>query len=756
MIETDGNLFHLRTKNSSYIMRVLDTGTLDHVHYGGRTDSLSGVEHVSESFGMNICTVPYPDEDHPHYFPARILYEYPTEGAGDSREGALHADYGDGLMTLSLVYVSSRIYRGKDFSFPSHALASDDSETLEIELRDSVIDLSVLLRYTVYEEEDVIIRSAAIRNGLDHAVRLGAAASLSLDFPFSDFDLVSFDGAWGRERHEHRRPLLPGITVIDSKLGTSSNEHSPLVYLERRMTGEVYGFNLIYSGSHRETAEVSPFGKTRIITGINPYGFEWHLSPGETFETPEAVLTYSASGIDEAAIAFHKLISRYVIRGVWKDRERPVLINSWEAAYFDFDEKRLLSLAAAAAELGFELFVLDDGWFGSRRDDSRGLGDWHVNRALFPEGLEGFSRRIHEMGMMFGLWVEPEMVNQDSDLFRSHPEWRVAIPGRPAAVSRHQYVLDLSRRDVRDYLYSSLERVFSEGSVDYVKWDMNRTITDCFSSSPECRGAGEFMHRYILGLYDLLSRITARFPSVLFEACASGGNRYDLGILPFMPQVWTSDDTDSLFRLPIQQGTLRGFPPSTMCAHVSAVPGHQSLRMSRIDSRFDVAAFGVLGYELDLTRLDEEDAAAVREEIAFYKKYRKIFQYGTFRPLPSDDDGIVWWSVSSGSVTIVLEAVERTAVNPGRTDRLMVPFLRRDCDYRVWNRVEYIPKTMLGNLYSGYGKTETERFEAIVSGGILTSCGIALPPRFSGNGIFSDTRVMGDNDTRMYVIEEVL
>ena len=753
MIRVDSNLFHISTEHSSYIMRVLDTGQLENVHYGARIDDVTGLEYVPESFDMNIGTVPYLDEDHPHHFLARFMPEYPPSGSGDTREGALSVSYGDGLSMLSLLYDGCRVFRGKDHSFPSNALSDDSTETLEITLRDPVLPVSVKLFYTVYPGCDVILRSAIIENGTGETVKLRNAASLSVDFPYDDFTLVSFDGAWARERTENRRKLLPGIAVIDSKLGISSNEHSPLVFLERE-SGEAYGFNLIYSGNHRETVDVSPFGKTRIMAGINPEGFEWTLLPGESFAVPEAVMTYSGKGIDEASLSFHRFVNEYIIRGFWKGRERPVLINSWEASYFDFTEESLLSLAGKASELGFELFVLDDGWFGTRRNDRKGLGDWKVNRDLFPHGLKGFSEKLREKGLMFGLWVEPEMVNMDSDLFRAHPDWAVMIPGRPPLMCRHQLVLDMTREDVREYLYRTLSGVFEEGHVDYVKWDMNRTITDVFSSGGGCRGMGEFLHRYILGLYDLLRRITDRFPEILFESCASGGNRYDLGMLAFMPQTWTSDNTDLFHRLSIQQGTLRGFPPSTMGAHVSASPGHQSLRTSLIESRFSVAAFGVLGYELDLTALSESDQEAVRNEISFYKKYRRVFQYGGFRPLRSLSSDEVWWSVTLGGTTIVLEYIKRNNPNTGRCNRLVVPFLSSDRCYRVHVRKEIIPRAFLGDLYEGYGKEESEEFEAVVSGSILSSCGISLPPQFTGNGFFPSTRVIGDNGTRLYIIEE--
>ena len=754
MVKKEGDYFILATKSSSYIFRILDTGHPDHVHYGRRIDDLLGIEHVSEPFSLALTAVPYLDEEHPSHIPARFLYEYSTPGAGDSRESALIIDYENGMETLTLLYRSYRIFCGKDSSFPSHALSGEGTETLEIELSDAALPIRVFLYYTVYEDEDVILRSAKVRNETGLPIKLKSVSSLSLDFPFDDFSLISFDGAWGRERKESEKKLGNGITIIDSKTGTSSNEHSPLVFLKRG-NGEIYGFNLIYSGNHRELVEVSPFGKTRIITGINPYAFEWILNDGEDFVTPEAIMTYSSEGEDEAALNFHAFVNRYIIRGVWKDRERPILINSWETSYFDLSEEKLLALADQASSLGFELFVLDDGWFSSRRDDKRGLGDWYVSKEVFPHGLASFSRKIKSKGLMFGLWVEPEMVNQDSDLYRRHPEWVVSIPGRTACVTRHQYLLDLSHPDVRAYLFDVLSEVFTQADVDYVKWDFNRTITDYYSLNPEMNCMGEFMHRYILGLYELLGRITTRFENVLFESCASGGNRYDLGMLTFMPQTWTSDNTDLYHRISIQQGTLRGFPPSTMACHVSASPAHQSLRQSLIESRFDVACFGVLGYELDLKSLGALELEAVRGQISFYKRYRRIFQFGQFRPLKITNPYSHWWSISLDDITIVLEFVYRNMPNTGRCDRLIIPYLKKDRRYRVSSRKMRIPKEFFGSLYPGYGREESEEYSILVSGDILISSGIALPPQFMGNGVSPLMRVIGDNGSRMYVIEEI-
>ena len=753
MIEKKGCYFHLATGRSSYVMRVLDNGILENVLYAERLWSLDGLGLVPESDELILSDCVYRDEEHPEEIYMRYRPEYPTPGYGDTRESALVIEYGNGLSVLKLLYQGYEVIDGKDSSFPAHALSDDAVRTLVVKLKDELLPIWAELRYTVYEKEDVILRSARITNGTESEVLLRAAASLSLDLAHWDFSLITFDGAPMREKTEHEEKLRHGLTVIESRQGISSNEHNPLIFLRRGTTGEVYGFNLIYSGSHREAVTLTTHGKTRVQTGINPATFSWTLAPGEGFDTPEAVMTYSKDGLDGASLNFHHFISRYIVRGFWKDRARPVLVNSWEAAYYDFDEEKLLSLADAAASLGFELFVLDDGWFSTRRDSSQGLGDWWVSRERFPDGLGSFADKVRAKGLGFGLWIEPESMNMKSRLYEAHPDWILSVPGRTPAVCRHQHVLDLSRKEVVDYLFTAISAVIAEARPCYVKWDMNRPLTDVFSSLS--RNQGEVMHRFTLGAYDLMGRLCSAFPEILFEGCASGGNRFDLGILCFHPQIWTSDNTDCFHRIAIQSGSLRGYPPSTMTCHVSAVPAHQSLRMTSIESRFDVAAFGVLGYELDLTKLDDEDKASVRAQIGFYKQYRHVFQLGDFRPLASEDENLVWWSVTEGGTTLVLEFQSRNQANLGRCDVLRVPFLRKDRMYRVRNRVAHIKKEMLGSHYPSYGKEETERYDVTVSGSILATCGITLPPQFLGNVMKNSLRVLGDNGTRLYVIEEL-
>ena len=753
MIAEKNLVFSVSTENTSYVMAVLKTGHLVHLAYGRRIASVPDISCFLPVEMTPVGTLCYWDDENDDIFPDNLLLEYSAPYRGDNREASFIADAGNGRTAMDLLYKGYRIYRGKASSFPASIESVDGCETLEIELADSILGISVFLSYSVFPSSDVIVRSAAIRNGTSGKLSIKEAASLQLDIPRDDWTLYSYDGAWARERYEHKRRLEPGITIIDSKLGTSGNEHNPLIYLQNGK-GEAYGFNLVYSGNHRELIEISPFGTLRVITGINPYCFEWILESGESFVTPEAIMTYSPDGVDEASALFHSFINRFVIPPFWRFRTRPVLLNSWEGCYFDFDEKRLLELAESGKELGVELFVLDDGWFGNRTDDTKGLGDWYCNRERFPDGLDAFAERIHALGLQFGIWMEPEMVNMDSDLYRAHPDWIISHPKRRPLPCRHQFILDLSREDVREYIHDSVALILNETRAGYIKWDMNRAVSDLYSFSDENHPIGELLHRYIFGLYDILGRLKKEFPDVLFEGCASGGNRYDLAMLMFMPQTWASDNTDLYDRVSIQEGTLSGYPLSTMGAHVSASPGHQSLRVSRIDSRFNIAAFGVLGYELDVTRLSEEEKNAIKDQIAFYKKYRKVFQYGEFRKLRISDNQRFWYT-TLGKTTIALEIQTLNEVHTGRNDRLYLPIAEDGKMYRISTRKEYIPSSFLGDKSASYGKNTTEDFVAEVSGTILREYGLVLGPQFTGKEFQDSTRILGDFGSRMYVIEEL-
>jgi alpha-galactosidase len=463
--------------------------------------------------------------------------------------------------------------------------------------------------------------------------------SATLDLPDDDWEFVQLSGAWARENHVIATPLRPGRVSVGSDRGSSSHHHNPFVALARATTtedaGEVYGCSLVYSGNFVAEAEVDAYDTTRVRIGISPATFTWTLEPGAAFQTPEAILVYSATGLGTMSDALHGLYRERLARGTWRNKDRPVLINNWEATYFGFDESKLVEIATSARDLGVELFVLDDGWFGQRDSDDSSLGDWIVDRRKLPNGLDGLASKVEALGIRFGLWIEPEMISERSRLFEEHPDWAVGIPGRPRTESRQQFVLDMSRPEIVDHLFGVLSDVLAGAPISYIKWDFNRTITEPYSVGLAPDRQGEFFHRFVLGTYDLYARLTAAFPEVLFESCAGGGGRFDPGMLAFAPQAWTSDDTDAVERLAIQWGTSMAYPLSAMAAHVAAVPNHQTGRITPIDTRAAVAFFGVFGYELDPTQLNDADRASVAAQIAFYKDYRDVFQRGRFVRLRS-------------------------------------------------------------------------------------------------------------------------
>ena len=561
----------------------------------------------------------------------------------------------NGSRITSFVYHSHTVAPGKptlDGLPATYCEQDSEAETLTIRLQDELLNVSIYLNYTLFAGHPALARSARIVNEGGLELHLTHAMSLSLDLPDREYKLLHFSGAWGRERHLKVRRLEQGVQSVESLRGHSSHNHNPFVMLRRPGTdedqGEVLGFSLVYSGNFLAQAEVDTWDTTRITLGINPFGFDWKLEPGEGFQTPEAVAVYSHQGMGAMSRTFHTLYRSRLARGEWRDRPRPILINNWEATYFNFDEDKLVSIAQAAKRDGVELFVLDDGWFGARRSDRAGLGDWIANPELLPQGIPGLAERIEALGMRFGLWFEPEMVNRDSDLYRAHPDWLLQTPGRTPSHGRNQFVLDFSRPEVVDRVHAMMADILSGAKVSYVKWDMNRSITEAYSTALPPDRQGEVFHRYILGVYDLYERLTSAFPHVLFESCASGGGRFDPGMLYYAPQAWTSDDSDAAERLKIQYGTSFCYPVVSMGAHVSAVPNHQVNRATPLSTRANAAYFGTFGYELDLNRLTSEEREQVRAQIAFMKEHRDVIQFGDFYRLLSPFQGnyTAWMAVS--------------------------------------------------------------------------------------------------------------
>ncbi len=645
--------FHLSDSKISYIMTVLPNGHMGQLYFGKRI-------HQKEEYPYLLEMVPRPMgsyvfEGERTLSLEHVKQEYGVYGSSDYRFPAVEILQENGSRIVDFRYKGHTVTAGKPElkGLPATYTEKDEeAETLTVVLEDEETGVELELLYTLFAEGGILARSARFVNRGGSAVHLLKAMSLCMDLPDCEYDWIQFSGAWARERHVKERRLEQGIQAVGSMRGHSSHEHNPFIVLKRpaadEFQGEVIGFSLVYSGNFLAQAEVDAHDTTRVLLGIHPEWFDWKLELGEEFQTPEAVMVYTSGGLNDMSQTFHRLYCKRLARGYWRDRARPVLINNWEATYMDFDEEKLLSIAGKAKESGIELFVLDDGWFGARRDDTAGLGDWKPNTELLPKGITGLAEKIEGMGMKFGLWFEPEMVNKNSELFRAHPDWILAVPGRSQSQGRYQYVLDFSRKEVVDYIYGSMADILGNAKVSYVKWDMNRSITECYCAALPADRQGEVFHRYILGVYDLYERLTAAFPHILFESCASGGARFDPGLLYYAPQAWASDDSDAIERLKIQYGTSYCYPISSIGAHVSAVPNHQVMRSTPLSARADVACFGTFGYELDLNRLTEEEQEEVRRQVEFMKKYRGLLQFGRFYRLKSPFEGNVtaWMSVS--------------------------------------------------------------------------------------------------------------
>lgn len=646
-IQICSNLIHLRNDHISYALYLLPGGIPMHLYFGARLNEINPLPFLRRSmlsedgsFSVQQCALDHTPQ------------EYPSFGLGDARQGAVGVRRSDGTRSVDLRFVSAEIVDEKPALEGLPATFGESCQTLRLLLRDALTGLAAELFYTIFDDCDAIARSVRFQNEGSDALYLESAFSLCLDLPDSRYDLLTLSGAWARERGMVRRPLFAGEQGVSSARGASSAQASPFLALLRSETteasGEVYGMALVYSGNFRASVQVDQYDSARVLMGLNDFDFEWKLEAGERFQTPEALLVFSNGGLDGMSAQFHRLCDWHLTRGAYARKPRPVLINNWEATYFDFNEEKLLSIARTAASVGVELFVLDDGWFGRRDDDTTSLGDWQVDTRKLPAGMDGLIDKIHALNMRFGLWFEPEMVSPESELYRAHPDWCIHIDGRERIESRNQLTLDLSRADVCEHVYHAVADMLGAHQIDYVKWDMNRSFSNIGSALLPPDRQKELPHRYMLGLYGVLERLLQAFPHVLFESCASGGGRFDLGMLHYMPQTWCSDNTDALSRCFIQYGTSLVFPPHTMGAHVSAVPNHQTGRLTSLEARFGAAAFGAFGYELDLNRLSPEELEAVRLQIHRFKDMRGLLFFGAFHRLLSPHDGAytAWMTVS--------------------------------------------------------------------------------------------------------------
>ena len=645
--------FHLCNDNISYVMKVLRNGQLGHLYFGEKIPCEKDYGYlIEESYRP---TTAYVFEDEYGFSLEHMRQEYPSYGTTDYRLPAFEILQQNGSRITNFVYTSHKIFSGKPKlqGLPATYVENDgEADTLEITLRDSVLNVEMILRYTIFKNFDAIARSVTFKNCGENICHLTRAMSASIDLPDADFDFVQFSGWWARERYRKDNRLRQGVQSVGSLRGQSSHVHNPFVILKRpnadEFQGEAFGFSFVYSGNFLAQAEVDTFDVTRLTVGINPFQFDWQLKPNEEFQTPEAVIVYSSEGLNKLSQTYHELYRTRLARGVWRDKVRPILINNWEATYFDFTEEKLLAIAEKSKSAGVEMFVLDDGWFGSRTKETSGLGDWWANTDRLPNGVKGLAEKINRLGLKFGLWVELEMTNKDSELYRAHPDWILHVPNRQTSHGRKQYVLDFSRKEVVDYIHGLIVKILRDAPIDYIKWDMNRSITECFSVAYPAEQQGEIFHRYILGVYDLYERLTSEFPNILFESCASGGGRFDAGLLYYAPQGWTSDDSDAVERIKIQYGTSYCYPVSSMGAHVSVAPNHQVFRNTPLKLRGDVACFGTFGYELDLNKLSAEEFEQVKEQVKFMKKYRELIQHGTFYRLKSPFDGnIAAWQIVS-------------------------------------------------------------------------------------------------------------
>ena len=773
MITAKDGVFKLDTAHTSYIFRVTSQGHLEHIHYGpwlpqADVDALA-VKHTI----MLGSTVDY-DKHTPGYCLDSEMLEYSGIGKGDFRHAPLECTMPDGSYVTDFVY-DSHVVTENGYHNDCGLPFATGGQTLSISMVDKKFpNIRLVLNYTVFSQCDVIARNAELHNDGAGEVCLRKFLSAMVDIPNADYSILTLDGSWAKEAHIHTVPVSHGIHVQSSTVGASSNRHNPAFALltegADECRGDVLGFNLIYSGNHYSAVELDSQDHVRLAWGINPHCFHWKLTQGDRFVTPQAVMTFSDKGVGGMAANMHDFVNHHIIPQAFRGVERPVVLNNWEATMFQFDRKKILTMARQAARLGVEMFVLDDGWFGKRNHDRAGLGDWVVNEKKLPGGIGRLCNDINDMGLRFGLWFEPECVNPDSDLYRAHPDWAIHVPGREASLGRNQLVLDLTRQEVRDYIVDAVDKILSSADIEYVKWDYNRHISDAFS--PMLADQGEFFHRYILGLYEVLDRIfRQKHPQVLLEGCSSGGNRFDLGMLCYAPQIWTSDDTDAAERLEIQRGMYCFYPPSCISNHVSMCPNAQTLRTTALSTRFNVAVFGVLGYELDFGELTPQERRQIAQQIQFYKKHRSLLQFGRFnRYFPKRGQRESWQM--SGKKTVIAGIYNLRYEAVPTADRLKVLSAKPGKRYRLKSVKQDLRIGQFGGLmkhvlpiklradgcvmrFVDRNFAMTDGQEEYTCSGEALRAGIPLAMQYSGTGYNPDLRILRDWGSSLYVAEEM-
>ncbi|TYS45922.1 alpha-galactosidase [Bacillus infantis] len=720
--------FHLTNGQVSYIFHVMKNGQLGHLYYG------KALRHREDFSHLQVYDVPtaascHPYADDPAFSLETLRQEYPVYGSSDFREPAIVVKRNGFNHIPDFRYERYHVMDGKPLlkGLPAtYTEENGEAATLQIVLRDEKLQAELVLNYTIFKNHPAITRSARLKNEGEEPLEIDRLMSASIDFPDSNFEFIHLSGTWSRERHVKERKLQAGIQSISSIRGASSHHHNPFAALARpdatEHSGEVYGLNFVYSSNFIIQAEVDHYEASRLTAGIHPFGFHWSLGKKESFQSPELVMIYSDSGLNGMSQAFHNLYRKHLIPAQWRTKERPILINNWEATYFDFNEEKLVNIAKSAAELGIELFVLDDGWFGKRNDDTTSLGDWETDESKLPNGLEKLAEKVKETGMKFGLWFEPEMISPKSRLYEKHPDWAVG-----QTLGRNQLVLDFSREEIVEYLYEKMSGIILTTGLSYIKWDMNRNITEAFSANLPAGQQGEFFHRYILGVYRLYEKLTAEFPEVLFESCAGGGGRFDPGMLYYAPQAWASDDTDAVERLKIQYGTSFAYPLYSIGSHVSAVPNHQTLRETPLSTRANTAYFGTFGYELNPLSLSDEERSRISEQVSFYKQHRRLIRDGHFYRLLSPFEGneTAWLTVNEDKTEALVGWYKVLAMaNPAKQQMLKLSGLDPSIKYQV-----------SGSSRSYYGDE-------------LMQTGLQLPVEF--NGVNGKTAERG-GDFQSYV-----
>ncbi|EOU1487946.1 alpha-galactosidase [Clostridium perfringens] len=682
--------FHLYNKEISYIIHILPNGHVGNLYFGKKIDPYKTYNHLFEGIYRPLAAYVYEGDN--KFSLQNTRQEYPTFGLSDFRKGAFLIKQENGSEISDFKYESHKIIEGKLKlkGLPqTYVENKEDATTLEITLLDEVIKSKLKLYFTIFEDRAVITRSASFLNLSNKSINIEKAMSFNLDLPDSNYNMIQLNGAWGRERHVYDRSIKEGTQGFYSLKGASSAEFNPFLALRRPNTdefsGEVIGFSLVYSGNFMAEIDVDTYNQTRIMMGIHPERFSWPLNLNEEFYTPEVVIVYSDKGLNYMSQVYHSLYRECLMRGKWKNSVRPILLNSWEALSFSIDEEKIKELATNASKLGVELFVLDDGWFGKRNNDNAGLGDWTVNKEKFPNGLNEIIEYINKLGMDFGIWIEPEMVNKESELYRSHPDWIIHDPNRKPSHTRNQYTLDFSRDEVVDHIYNQIEKLLSDYNISYVKWDMNRYITECYSKDKGANLQGTVYHKYILNVYKLYDKLTTRFPNILFESCSSGGARFDPGMLYYAPQTWTSDNTDAIERIKIQYGSSLVYPLISMGSHVSESPNQQVFRETALETRANVAYFGNLGYELDVNNLSDVEKEEIKKQIQFYKENIEVFQFGKFYRIknPYNNNISAWMVKSNDEKTIILGCYKLlNHANEGK-ERVKLFGLDKDGDYKL-------------------------------------------------------------------------